>query len=616
LLKESVVRNWLGAARLVIGVAVRADPRRAVLVMILIPLFNIVAAGQAVGLRTMVDGATGQRLSAALTGGLILVTVTVFIHQASAIATDLRLVLQQQVGLEFDRRLMNLCSGPTHVSHYHEPDFLDTAELVRQRRTEFGGAFAALVENAGMLARFLAAVVLMATVSPLLALLPVFILPLAWAIRWQSGLVNAAERTGAEADRHRSALLTLATDPAAAPEVRLYRLGGEIAARHRNAFEVSADHRERARARGAIAVVGGWLLFSAALISGLFLVTQSVLNGSASAGEAVLVLLLGTRLVGATTGLSWLISWLRRALDTVSLYQRLASHKHAEQPTGTDRDLPERGDLVLEGVSFRYPGEATEALCPIDLRLPAGATVAVVGDNGAGKSTLVALLAGLYPLSSGRITFGGKDLSQVDPELWRSRSTAVFQDYCRFELLTRESVGVGQLSAIDDRPAVGAAIESAGASTFVDGLPHGLESRLGRTFPDGTDLSSGQWQKLALARGRMRSTPAVVLLDEPAASLDPDSESELLRRYLAPGRAGKDAPAPITVIVSHRLTTVRDADLIVVLHEGRLAEAGPHAELIANGGRYAQMYALHAAAYAEGPVTALAHTTAAGSVTA
>ncbi|MGI5150180.1 ABC transporter ATP-binding protein [Plantactinospora sp. CA-294935] len=600
--------SWLSAARLVVGVAVRADPRRAVLVMIFVPLFNIVAAAQALGLRSMVDGAVARQVTEALTGGLVLVLVTVFVHQASAVATDLRQVLQQRVGLEFDRRLMALCSGPAHVSHYHDPEFLDTAELVRQRRTEFGGAFAALVENAGLLARFVGAVALMAVVSPVLALLPVFIVPLALAIRAQAGIVAAAEVAGAEADRQRAALLTLATDPAAAPEVRLYRLGGEIAARHREAFAVSARRREAARARGAVAVAAGWLLFCVALVGGLYIVTRSVLSGTASAGEAVLVLLLGTRLVGATTGLSFLIGWLRRSLHTVALYQRLAGYPHPGAIVGRSRDLPERGDLVLDGVSFRYPGEATPALGPIDLRLPAGATVAVVGDNGAGKSTLVALLAGLYPPSTGRITFGGQDLAQVDPDLWRSRVTAVFQDFCRFELLARESVGVGRLGAIDDREAVNGALESAGAATVVAGLPAGLDSRLGRTFPDGTDLSSGQWQKLALARGRMRTAPTVVLLDEPAASLDPDSEAELLRRYLAPGGPATDAP--ITVVVSHRLTTVRDADLIVVLHEGRIVEYGPHAELVDRAGRYAEMYALHAAAYVSGP-TVLESTAAA-----
>ena len=589
--------NWWKAARLVVGVAVKVDPRRAVLVLILAPLFNIVAAAQAIGLRRMVDGSVAQRFTDVLTGGLILVLVTVFVHQASAVATDLRQVLQQRVGLEFDRRLMALCSGPAHVGHYQDPEFLDTAELVRQRRTEFGGAFAALVENAGLFARFAGAVALMTTVSPLLALLVLFVAPLAWAIRWQANLVTAAEQAGAEDDRRRNALLALATDPAAAPEVRLYRLGGEIATRHRQAFTAAAHDREAARARGAMAVTAGWLLFCAALVGGLYLVTRSVLAGQATAGEAVLVLLLGTRLLGATTGLSWLIAWLRRSLHTVALYRRLEERSGQDAPVAQPEELPASGDLVLHGVGFRYPGATEAALGPIDLRLPAGTTVAVVGDNGAGKSTLVALLGGLHPPTAGRITYGGTDLARTDPQAWFARITAVFQDFSRFELLVRETVGVGDLAALDNRAAVGGAVASAGAAVLVEELPDGLDSRLGRTFADGTDLSSGQWQKLALARGRMRGTPALVLLDEPAASLDPDSEADLVRRYLAARPAGPTAP--ITVIVSHRLTTVRDADLIVVLHQGRLVEQGTHEELVGRGGRYATMYALHAAAYQE-----------------
>jgi ATP-binding cassette subfamily B protein len=520
--------------------------------------------------------------------------VTVFVHQASAIATDLRLVLQQRVGLEFDRRLMNLCSSPVHIGHYQDPEFLDTAELVRQRRGQFGNATAAIVENANLLARFAGALVLLVGASPLLALLPLTIVPLAFATRWQARIVAAAELAGAEADRRRLALFSLATDPAPAREVRLYRLSGEISARHRAAFVAASGPREAARVKGALAVSAGWLFFSAALVGGLYVVARSVVNGTGSVGQAVLVILLSTRLVGAITGLSWLVGWLLRALDTVGLYLRLVDYPRGGVPDGTGRTVPPSGDLVLDGVSFTYPGQAAPALGPVDLRLPAGATVAVVGDNGAGKSTLVSLLAGLQPLSAGRITFGGQDLAAVAPDEWRARVTACFQDFCRFELPAREAVGIGDLAALDDTAAVLAALESAGATDVLATLESGLDTQLGRTFPDGTDLSAGQWQKLALARARMRTTPAIVLLDEPAASLDPDSEAALLRRYRR-GRGSRSGA--ITVIVSHRFTTVRDADLIVVLDGGLIVELGTHTELLARRGHYADMYALHAAAY-------------------
>lgn len=611
---RKTVRENLAAVRLLLGTAIRVDPRRGLLVLILSPLLNVVAALQAIGLQWMVDGAVAHDRTQTVRGGLLLLVVTVLVHQATAVATDVRLVLQHRVGLEFDRRLMNLCSTPPHIGHYQDPEFLDTAEVVRQRRGEFGGALAAFVENANLLARFVAALILLITASPLLALLPLTVLPLAAANRWQARLVTAAERAGAEADRRRMALFSLATDPAPAREVRLYRLADEISARHRDAFAAASGPREAARAKGAIAVAAGWLLFGSALIGGLYVVSRSVIHGTGSAGQAVLVLLLSTRLVGATTGLGWLLGWLRRSLDTVALYLRLVDYPHsggaygnegagergeADGAAETGAGLPPGGDLVLEGVSFTYPGRTAPALGPVDLRLPRGATVAVVGDNGAGKSTLVALLAGLQPVSAGRIVFGGRDLSEVPPERWRARVTACFQDFCRFELLAREAVGLGDLGALDDPAAIRAALESAGAAEVVAGLAAGLDTQLGRTMPDGTDLSAGQWQKLALARARMRPAPALVLLDEPAASLDPGSEAELLRRYL---RGNGPASDTITVIVSHRFSTVRDADLIVVLDGGRIIESGTHAELFARGGRYADMYTLHAAAYSTGPV--------------
>lgn len=606
------MRKSLAAVRLLVGTAVRADPRRALVVLTLSPLLNVVAALQAVGLQWMVDGAGGHDRTEAVHGGLLLLGVTVFVHQAAAIATDLRLVLQHRVGLEFDRRLMTLCSEPPHIGHYQDPEFLDTAEVVRQRRGEFGTALAALVENANLVARFLGALVLLAGAHPLLALLPLTIVPLAGANRRQARLVAGAERAGAAADRRRRAVFSLATDPAPAREVRLYRLAGELSARHRDAFLAASGPREAARAKGAVAVAAGWLVFASALIGGLYLIARSVIDGTGSAGQAVLVLLLSTRLVGATTGLGWLIGWLRRSLDTVALYLRLVDYARGSGTRrGTERQDAARpghvqesgGDLVLEGVSFTYPGRTEPALGPVDLSLPAGATVAVVGDNGAGKSTLIALLAGLQPVSAGRITFGGEDLAGMPAEQWSARITACFQDFCRFELLAREAVGVGELGALDDPEAVWAALESAGAAEVVAALGRGLDTQLGRTFPDGTDLSAGQWQKLALARARMRTRPALVLLDEPAASLDPDSEAELLSRYL---RAGAPGPATTTVIVSHRFTTVREADLIVVLDGGRIVEQGAHTDLLARGGRYADMYALHAAAYTSEPASSAA----------
>jgi ATP-binding cassette subfamily B protein len=260
-----------------------------------------------------------------------------------------------------------------------------------------------------------------------------------------------------------------------------------------------------------------------------------------------------------------------------------------------DQPAPERlrEGIRLKGVSFAYPGTDKGVLESIDLDLPAGAVVALVGENGAGKSTLVKLLCKLYEPTAGRILVDGAPLDRVRPEAWRARLAGAFQDFFRFELRARHSVGVGDLPRLDDEPAVAAAVGRAGAADVVGHLADGLDTQLGPTWPGGVEVSFGQWQKLALARGFMREAPLLLVLDEPTAALDAETEHALFERYAAAARSG----SAITLLVSHRFSTVRMADLIVVLDGARLVEVGSHAELLARGGQYAELYGIQAAAY-------------------
>jgi ATP-binding cassette subfamily B protein len=219
--------------------------------------------------------------------------------------------------------------------------------------------------------------------------------------------------------------------------------------------------------------------------------------------------------------------------------------------------------------------------------------VAVVGENGAGKSTLVKLLCKLYEPTSGAITVDGAPLARMDPALWRARTSGAFQDFARFELRAQQSVGLGDVPQLDSAEAVSAAVSRAGATDVVDRLPSGLQTQLGATWPEGVDLSVGQWQKLALARGFLREDPLLLVLDEPTSALDAETEHALFERYAAAART----TAGITLLVSHRFSTVRMADLIVVLDGSRVAEVGSHEELMARGGTYAELYEIQAAAY-------------------
>jgi ATP-binding cassette subfamily B protein len=250
----------------------------------------------------------------------------------------------------------------------------------------------------------------------------------------------------------------------------------------------------------------------------------------------------------------------------------------------------------------------------VNVELPAGAVVAIVGENGAGKTTLVKLLAKLYEPSAGRILIDGAELARMPADEWRTRLAGAFQDFFRFEFRARHTIGVGDVPRLEDQPAVVTAVARAGADDVVVRLKVGLETQLGPTWPEGVEVSFGQWQKLALARGFMRDRPLLLVLDEPTAALDAETEHALFERYAAAarrrdGRAssadrGSDAGADrdqdegrITILVSHRFSTVRMADLIVVLDGAHVVEVGTHDDLMAKRGQYAELYGIQAAAY-------------------
>jgi ATP-binding cassette subfamily B protein len=315
-------------------------------------------------------------------------------------------------------------------------------------------------------------------------------------------------------------------------------------------------------------------------------------------GAVLLVLSAGARLsayIGATVGEIGFLRgiWLdgsRRLAWLEDYAAALNEHADAAVPSQLKRGI------ALQHVSFAYPGSDKRVLEDVCLELPAGAVVALVGENGAGKSTLVKLLCKLYEPSTGAIAVDGVPLARMPALAWRARLAGAFQDFFRFELLARQSVGVGDLPRLDDVPAVHAAVERGGAEPVIAQLPKGLDAQLGPTWPDGAELSFGQWQKIALARGFMRDQPLLLVLDEPTAALDAETEHALFERFAAAAR-DSESGGRITILVSHRFSTVRMADVIVVLDGAKVAEFGTHADLLERGGQYASLYGIQAAAY-------------------
>jgi ATP-binding cassette subfamily B protein len=492
--------------------------------------------------------------------------------------------------------VMEATLGPEGIAHLENPSILDKIKVasgIESRAFAPTQVVSALVDIVTTRLHGYAAAFLLAGHQLWMSLA----LCIAWAL--MPRFFAAQTRTQMKRTESQSASLRrsdyikdIALRPGAAKEVRVFGLpewllGRFTSQRHEG---LSGIWNERGLARWRFIP---YILFPAAISALiLWLLIREVSSGSIAISRFTVYALaiIGAKEVGRS--MAW---WTRSFFGAGSVFhsQKLKDHTHSEhsvlpgsQPAGA---LPSR-EVRFRDVSFAYPGTNEVVFESLNLTIPAGKSLAIVGKNGAGKTTLVKLLTRLYDPLAGEVLVDGMDLSSLDTASWRSNIAVIFQDFVRYELTARENVGLGYPGILKRASALETAAGRAGASELIHALPKGWETVLSRSYSGGVDLSGGEWQKIALARAfaAVVGGARLLILDEPTANLDVRSEAELFDRFL-------DLTKGLTtILISHRMSSIRHADRICVVDEGTITEEGTHNELIRAGGLYAEMFRLQA----------------------
>jgi ATP-binding cassette subfamily B protein len=585
----------IGALRFALTTGPRIDRVRSLLVVAVAILEQATGIGLALLLGLLSEMASRHSTSAVATLA-VGVAIFVMLTQGTFIAGYFtRLRLQEEIQNEVERQFIDLVGGTPTLEIHQRAGRSDRAAVVRGARGDIAAAFDRLLWLAGAALALIASAVLMASVVPVLAALPLFAVPAVLATQAADRKRGQAVQRATARTRLAGHLYTLATSAATGRETRLFGLAGELGLRHREEWDAGGRDIARTDYLARVPVALGWLFFVLAYATALVLMVRAGLDGDASLGLIVAGVAVSSQITGQVQTLLTLTFWTLESLRATGAFLDVladgATERAAVVPSAA-APVPARLDagIQLHGLGFRYWNRDRPALDDINLELPAGAVVALVGENGAGKSTLVQLLCGLYQPTAGRIVVDGTDLARFSPQDWRARITAAFQDPIHIEMSLQDTIGLGWLEHRDDSERIRAALRTAGGDQLLASLPEGLATRLGRKSWDGKGLSGGQWQTVANARAAMRPAPLLRILDEPSASLDARAEEWLLRQYADLSRL----EGGVTVLVTHRLTTARAADLVVVLDGGRVVEVGTHDALSQADGLYAELFRLQA----------------------
>ena len=593
----SGVRAGLGTIRLAVSLVASSGRRYLVAILVATVVTSVALAGELlVGgqlLDLIAEGSDGRDVAPYLValGALLVVSAL-----SQALAAELRLPLSERVYRTAMDQVLET-AAEVEVEQFERAEFFDRLD----RAVDATGEQSTAVVF-GLVAILSTAIVAMGVVVVLVSVEPLLV-PIVMVGYVPVAVVNARNTRAAyqleveltEVEREREYLEDLLTDRSAANDVRSFDLAPALRAWHTGFSDIRVEQMTRLVRQRLARLTGGTIVTTLVLIGALSFTVVLATRGTITLGDAAIAIVGLQQLNGRVHILGGAMDSVHGGVEFLRDFERFRATIPMMQTSRTTSVPPAPPDeLEIDEVRYRYPGSEVDAVGPLSLGVRRGQVLAIVGANGSGKTTLAKVICGLLPPSAGAVRWDGVDLSSCDPFSVRSQIAPVHQDYPHLNFTIREAIGLGDVERLDEVAAIRSAADQAGLSVLIDGLPLGLDTRLGKEFTNGIDLSIGQWQRLSIARALFRGAP-IMVFDEPSAALDPRAEMALFdtMQQMSDGR--------IVIFISHRFATVRDADLVAVLDEGSLVELGSHDELMDHHGLYADLFTIQAERYGDGP---------------